>query len=124
MFLICNTQVNPERRGCTTTCRHAFCTILSVRSFTAHSASGAIQLFPLSSQLFDYAAANLLRLIGDTLASFDALAGIIQRLSALQKQSSLGLLIRLNGADGKTLLQRIEMQNASFIILHTTSDVR
>lgn len=64
--------------------------------FTAHSVPSAIQLFPLPSQLSDDICAYLLRLRCNALASFNTLAGIVQRLCALQQQSSLRLQVCLN----------------------------
>lgn len=61
----------------------------------SHSVSGAVQLLPLLSQLFDDITAYLLRLVGNLLTSLDALTGVIQRLGALKQQRSLRLQVCL-----------------------------
>lgn len=62
----------------------------------SHSVSGAVQLLPLLSQLLDDVVADLLCLVGDLLTSLDALAGVIQRLTALKQQGSLRLQVCLH----------------------------
>lgn len=71
------------------------------RKGDSHSVSGAVQLLPLLSQLFDDVTAYLLRLVGNLLTSLDALAGVIQRLGALKQQRSLRLLVCLQSQEKK-----------------------
>lgn len=71
------------------------------RKGDSHSVSGAVQLLPLLSQLFDDVTAYLLRLVGNLLTSLDALAGVIQRLGALKQQRSLRLQVCLQSQKKK-----------------------
>lgn len=63
---------------------------------TAHSGPSTVQLLPLLSQLLDDICANLLRLDCYAVASFNTLTGIVQRLCALEQQSSLRLQVCLH----------------------------
>lgn len=69
---------------------------IALRKGDSHSVSGAVQLLPLLSQLLNDVVADLLCLVGDLLTSLDALAGVIQRLTALKQQGSLRLQVCLH----------------------------
>lgn len=88
---------------------------IALRKGDSHSVSGAVQLLPLLSQFLDDVVANLLCLVGNLLTSLDALAGVIQRLTALKQQGSLRLQVCLHRRS--IIIKQIQIQIQKFFRL-------